>query len=138
MASLGTLAVGASATVTFMVTPEPGRNAHRLGQRDVGRDRYNTSNNSATVSTTVVDRVGTIEFSAAELRRAGERRLGHDHREPRERCAGDRDGRLHDRPDQCDARPGLHAGLGNADLPERSHLGDDRGPGSGQPVRSPR
>ena len=65
VASLGTLAPGASATVTFMVVPS--LIATLTGTASVTSNEVDTdtSNNSATVSTTVVDRVGTIEFSAA-------------------------------------------------------------------------
>ena len=64
VASLGTLAQGASATVTFMVIPS--LIATLTGSASVSSNEtdLNTSNNSATVSTTVVDRVGTIEFSS--------------------------------------------------------------------------
>ena len=101
VASLGTLASGASATVTFAVIPgvfgpltasasvTVGRDGHRsleqLGQRDHHRAGPG----------------GHDRVQRGELHRAGERRLGHDHREPGERRPGDRDGRLHDRPDQC-------------------------------------
>ena len=65
VASLGTLAPGASAMVTFTVIP--GLVAILTGSASVTSNVIdtNTSNNSATVSTTVVDRVGTFEFSAA-------------------------------------------------------------------------
>jgi uncharacterized repeat protein (TIGR01451 family) len=65
VASLGTLAPGASATVTF--TAIPSQIATLTGSAVVTSSELNTatdtSKNSATVSTTVVDRVGTIEFS---------------------------------------------------------------------------
>jgi hypothetical protein len=62
VASLGTLAPGASATVTF--TAVPGLIATLTGSARVSSREFDTdtSNNSATVSTTVVDRVGTIEL----------------------------------------------------------------------------
>ena len=65
VASLGTLAPGASAMVTFTVIPS--LVATLTGSASVTSNVIdtNTSNNSATVSTTVVDRVGTFEFSAA-------------------------------------------------------------------------
>ncbi len=63
--SLNTLAVNASATLTFTVIPT--MIATLTGSASVTSNVLdtNTSNNSASVSSTVVDRVGTIEFSTA-------------------------------------------------------------------------
>lgn len=65
VASLGTLAQGATATVNFIVNPTV--IGQRTGSTSVSANEtdINTSNNSATVTTTVLDLVGTIEFSAA-------------------------------------------------------------------------
>jgi len=65
VASLGTLATGASATVTFMVAPSKIGKLTGSASAMANETDTNMSNNSATVSTTVVDRVGTIEFSSA-------------------------------------------------------------------------
>ena len=67
-ASLGTLAPGASATVAF--TAIPSLIATLIGSAIVTSSKIDidtdTSNNSATVSTTVVDRVGTIGISQSD------------------------------------------------------------------------
>ena len=65
VASLGTLAPGDSATLSFTVTP--GVIGSLIASASVSATETDTdpSNNSATVSTTVVDRVGTIELSSA-------------------------------------------------------------------------
>jgi uncharacterized repeat protein (TIGR01451 family) len=67
VASLGTLEPGARATVTFTLVPSlittlSGSAAVTFSELDSDTD---TSNDSATVSTTVLDRVGTIELSQA-------------------------------------------------------------------------
>ena len=64
VAALGTLARGASATVRFLVTPSLVGALTCSASVTAKESDTNTSNNSATVSTTVVDRVGTIEFSS--------------------------------------------------------------------------
>jgi uncharacterized repeat protein (TIGR01451 family) len=65
VASLGTLPPGASATITFMVIPS--LIATLVGSASATSYELDSepSNNSATVSTTVVDQVGTVEFSTA-------------------------------------------------------------------------
>jgi hypothetical protein len=66
VASLGTLARGASAKVTFTVIPS--LIATLTGSASVTSNVIDTnkSNNSATVSTAVVDRVGIIKLGAAQ------------------------------------------------------------------------
>ncbi len=63
VASLGTLAVGASATVTFTVVPSAIETLTATASVTSNELDSNTSNNVATVSAAVVDRVGTIEFT---------------------------------------------------------------------------
>ena len=64
MANLGTLAAGRSATVTFIVTPGLIGTLTTSASVTSAETDTDTSNNSATVSTTVLDHVGTIEFSS--------------------------------------------------------------------------
>ena len=59
------LAQGASATVRFTVSPDLVGTLTGVVSVTANETNLNTSNNSARVPTTVVDRVGTIEFSAA-------------------------------------------------------------------------
>ena len=65
VASVPMLALGASATLSFMVSPSLVGTFTGAVSVTANETNLNTSNNSASVSTTVVDRVGTIEFSAA-------------------------------------------------------------------------
>ena len=116
VASLGTLAAGDSATVTFMVMPS--LVGTLTGSASVTSTETDTdpSNNSASVSTTVVDRVGTIEFSATSYavpENAGSATITVN------RVNGARGTVTVDYTTvPINATPGLrlHAGLGNADL----------------------
>jgi uncharacterized repeat protein (TIGR01451 family) len=63
VASLGTLAQGDSATLTFMVVPSAIGTLTVTASVTSNQTDTSASNNSATVSATVADRVGTIEFS---------------------------------------------------------------------------
>ena len=63
VASLGTLAPGASATMTFTVVPSAIGTLTGTASVKSNETDTNTSNNSASVAAAVVDRVGTIEFS---------------------------------------------------------------------------
>jgi uncharacterized repeat protein (TIGR01451 family) len=65
VASVGALAKGATATVTFTVIPSLVGTLSATASVTASEIDLNLGNNSASTSTNVVDRVGTFEFSAA-------------------------------------------------------------------------
>ena len=66
VASVPTLVQGASVTLTFTVSPSLVGTLTGAVSVAANEANLDTSNNTATVSTTVVDRVGTIQFSRTE------------------------------------------------------------------------
>ena len=117
---------------------QPDRTAEQLGQRDSERGRSESGQQFSRRADHRGRPGGNHRVQFGQLRRAGKCRLGHDHREPSEWCSGNRDGRLPDRPDQCDTRPRLYSGHGIVDFSQWCHVPDDRGPGSERPLRQPR
>ncbi|QEH31992.1 Large cysteine-rich periplasmic protein OmcB precursor [Aquisphaera giovannonii] len=65
VAVLGTLAPGASATVTFTVTPGAVGGLTTSATATATEQDPDSSNNAASVTTTVLDRLGTIAFAAS-------------------------------------------------------------------------
>jgi uncharacterized repeat protein (TIGR01451 family) len=65
VATLGTLAAGASVTVSFAITPGAVGTLTTAASASGTEQDTNSGNNAASVTTTVLDRLGTIEFAAA-------------------------------------------------------------------------
>jgi uncharacterized repeat protein (TIGR01451 family) len=65
VANVGTLAAGASATVTYVVTTTVFGNLTASTSVAANETDINPANNSATATTTVLDHIGTFEFSSA-------------------------------------------------------------------------
>jgi uncharacterized repeat protein (TIGR01451 family) len=68
IADIGDLAVGASETVTFEISPSRGAIGQFLESITATSDEFdtNSANNTAQLTTTVLDRPGTLQFSALD------------------------------------------------------------------------
>ena len=90
IAGIGNLAVGASATVTIVVIPQHGAVGLLTATVTAKANEFDSDqeHNSASVTTTVLDGPGTLQFSAVRLHSARKRWARHHNRTPERRPAG--------------------------------------------------